>query len=70
MLLLVARLLRFLSVNNIFCLVELVDKQDFRNYNIHNSRLVLVLELSCSFHIRKNIGKHLLALFLPSYVRS
>jgi hypothetical protein len=32
----------FLSVSNIFCLAELVDKLHFRNCNIHNSRLVLV----------------------------
>jgi hypothetical protein len=60
----------FSVVSNIFCPVELVDKQHFRNYNKHNSRLVLVLELVCIFHIRKNIGKRLSALFLLSCVRS
>ena len=67
---LVARLLCFLSFNNIFCLVELADKQHFHNYNIHNSRLVVVSELSCNFHIRRNIGTRLWALFLLSCVRS
>jgi len=68
--LLVAGLLCFPSVSNIFCPAELVDKQHFRSYNKHSSRLVLVLELVCIFHIRKNIGKRLSALFLLSYVRS
>jgi hypothetical protein len=60
----------FSVFSNIFCPAELVDKQHFRNYNKHSSRLVLVLELVCIFHIRKNIGKRLSALFLLSYVRS
>jgi len=56
--------------SNIFCLAELVGKQHFRNYNIRNNHLVLVSKWSCTFHIRKNIGKRLSALFLLSYVRS
>jgi hypothetical protein len=68
--LLVAGLLCFPSISNIFCPVELVDKQHFRNYNKHSSRLVLVLELVYIFHIRKNIGRRLSALFLLSCVRS
>ena len=68
--LLVAGLLCFSSVSNIFCPAELVDKQHFRNYNKHSSRLVLVLELVYIFHIRKNIDKRLSALFLLSCVRS
>jgi hypothetical protein len=66
----VAGLLCFSSVSNIFCPAELVDKQHFRNYNKHSSRLVLVLELVYIFHIRKNIDKRLSALFLLSCVRS
>jgi hypothetical protein len=51
-------------------LVGLVDILLFRNYNKRNSRLVLALILSCSFHTRKSIGKRLSASFLLSYVRS
>jgi len=57
-------------VSNISCLVELADILHFRNCNKHNSRLAVVLKRSCNFHIRKNIGKRLSALFLLSYVRS
>ncbi len=54
--------LAFLTfVSNISCLAELGDISHFRNYNKHNSRLVLVLELVCIFHIRKNIDKRLSA---------
>jgi len=61
----------FLSfVNNISCLVELADILHFHNCNTHNSRLAVVLKLFCNFHIRKNIGKRLSALFQPFCVRS
>jgi len=68
--LLVAGLLCFRSVSNISCLVELADKEHFRNCNKHNSRLAVVLKRSYIFHIRKNIGKRQSALFLPFCVRS
>ncbi len=57
-------------VSNISCLVELADILHFHNYNIHNSRLAVALKLFYNFHIRKNIGKRLSALFLPFCVRS
>lgn len=57
-------------VSNISCLVELADILHFRNCNKHNSRLDVVLKRSCNYHIRKNIGKRLSALFLPFYVRN
>jgi hypothetical protein len=57
-------------VSNISCLVELADILHFHNCNKHNSRLAVVLKRSCNFHIRKNIGKRLSALFLPFCVRS
>jgi len=57
-------------VNNSSCFVELVDILHFHNCNIHSSRLVLVEELVCNFHIHKNIDKHLLASFLLFYARS
>jgi len=57
-------------VSNISCLVELADILHFHNYNKHNSHLDVVLKRFCNFHIRKNIGKRLSALFLLSYVRS
>jgi hypothetical protein len=42
-------------------LVGLVDILLFRNYNERNSRLVLALILSCSYHTRKRIDKRLSA---------
>jgi hypothetical protein len=57
-------------VSNISCLVELAGILHFRNCNKHNSRLDMVLKRFCNFHIRKNIGKRLSALFLPFYVRN
>ena len=57
-------------VSNISFLAELADILHYRNCNIHSSHLVVVSELSCNFHIRKNIGKRLSALFLPVCVRS
>jgi hypothetical protein len=60
----------FTFISNIFFLVELADILHFRNCNKYNSRLDAVLKRSCNFHIRKNSGKRLSALFLPFYVRS
>jgi hypothetical protein len=58
------------NFNNNFHLLELADILHFRNCNKHNSRPDVVLKLIYNFHIRKNIGKRLLALFLLFGVRS
>jgi hypothetical protein len=58
------------SFNSKIPLVGLVDILLFRNYNKHNSRLVLALILSYSFHTHKRIGKRLWASSLPFYARS
>jgi len=60
---------RFLVSNN-FVLLELADILLSHNYNKHNSRLAMVLIVSCNFHIRKSKHKRLSALFRFSYVRN
>ncbi|EGJ99962.1 hypothetical protein HMPREF9455_03721 [Dysgonomonas gadei ATCC BAA-286] len=51
-----------LVLNSIFYFLELAGTLQNRNYNRHNSHLPEVLTLFCTFRIRKNIDKHLLAL--------
>lgn len=66
----VSNVLKSIYFSNIFYPVELADKERFRNCNTHNNRPVMVLILSYNFHIHKNIGKHLSALFPLFCIRS
>ncbi len=59
----VVSIVLLINLHNIFDLIELEDKQQCHNCNKHNNHRPSVLKFSCSSHIRKNIGRHLLALF-------
>lgn len=52
----------FIFSNNLFQL-ELADISHFRNYNIRNNRLLMVVILFCNFHTRRKIHKRLSASF-------
>ncbi len=51
-----------------FCFLELEGKEQFRKSSKHNNHLHLVLKQFYNFHIRRKIGKHLLAFLLLLYV--
>jgi len=50
--------------NNNVDLTEPAGTVQFHNCSKHNNHFLLVLIPFCSFHIRKNIDRNLLALFL------